>query len=157
MTEKRVSLLVSGETERTERKRGVGAPLIGAITKENSNLADRAPSKSVNLPTKNWHTKVYFQRRCQLNLQLLTILRRTNSSFSENCARHLKISPKTKQGKSTFNFVVLILLLIQKRVQQTFFMRLRKKRGRRRREGESVNPWEKTSRSLFLFPYFEIK
>ena len=53
---KKESLRVSGETERTERKRGVGAPLIGAITKENSNLADRALSKIVNLPAKNWRT-----------------------------------------------------------------------------------------------------
>jgi hypothetical protein len=41
--------------EREDRKRKRGgwvAPLIGAITRENSNLADRAPSKIVNLPAK---------------------------------------------------------------------------------------------------------
>ena len=54
-------LLVSEQRDREYRKKeGDGAPLIGAITRENSNLADRAPSKIVNLPAKNWHTKVYF-------------------------------------------------------------------------------------------------
>jgi len=54
-------LLLSEQRDRENRKKeGGGAPLIGAITRENSNLADRAPSKSVNLPAKNWHTKVYF-------------------------------------------------------------------------------------------------
>ena len=53
---KRFSLLRSGEKEKEDRKRkkrrGGVAPLIGAITMENSNLVDRAPTKIVNLPAK---------------------------------------------------------------------------------------------------------
>jgi len=37
---------LSEQRDRENRKKeGGGAPLIGAITRENSNLADRAPSK----------------------------------------------------------------------------------------------------------------
>jgi hypothetical protein len=40
------------ERENRKKEGGWVAPLIGAITKEKSNLADRAPSKIVNLPAK---------------------------------------------------------------------------------------------------------
>ena len=52
---KRFSLLRSGEKEKEDRekkRRGGVAPLIGAITMENSNLVDRAPTKIVNFPAK---------------------------------------------------------------------------------------------------------
>jgi hypothetical protein len=52
---KRFSLRVGREESerRNRKKKWDGAPLIGAIIRENSNLADRAPSKIVNLPAKN--------------------------------------------------------------------------------------------------------
>ncbi len=38
--------------QKEKKRRGGVAPLIGAITMENSNLVDRAPTKIVNLPAK---------------------------------------------------------------------------------------------------------
>jgi hypothetical protein len=48
LTEKDFFSQVSEEkrvSEKTEKERGMGFPLIGAIIRENSNLSDKAPSK----------------------------------------------------------------------------------------------------------------
>ncbi len=63
MSEKDFPCDLAGKKEsegKNRKKNGDGAPLIGAIIRENSNLAYRAPSKIVNCPAKNWQTKVNF-------------------------------------------------------------------------------------------------
>jgi hypothetical protein len=83
--------------ETTERKGGMGTPLIGAIIRENSNLADRAPSKQ---NCKSSRQKLAHR---SLFLEMFSIadnFKKNKLLFSENFTRSFHFHQKTSKNFS---------------------------------------------------------
>jgi hypothetical protein len=116
-TEKDFFLQVSKEKrvrEKTEKERGMGLPLIGAIIRENSNLSDRAPSKqNCNFSHQKLAHRSLFLETFSIESSVADNFKKNNFLFyfSENFMRSFHIQQKhlqkqTRQANSNLSIFI---------------------------------------------------
>jgi len=111
--------------QKEKKRRGGVAPLIGAITMENSNLVDRAPTKIVNLPAKKLaHLSLFLETfpiessvADNFKKNKLLLLWKLHKKFPLSTRDIWKFLEKPNKVSQSFNFCCFLFLRsIQKRV-----------------------------------------